>query len=160
MLLHEPRKNPNNKWNVWSSGSNIDKTSHKLSILGCILKFIPFFWCELQIMSHWSKDRITPIHAELVQQFSNVLLLGYEYVIWILNHFNAHVVVNMSQICHLKTCLQLFLYGCNTTFIVPCYQQIIYIYYKIYNNFSNFLDKQSCIVNIQMLEIQFQKMLS
>jgi hypothetical protein len=40
-LLHEPRNNPNNERNVWSGGSKIDKTFHKLSILGYIIKFIP-----------------------------------------------------------------------------------------------------------------------
>jgi hypothetical protein len=79
--------------------------------------------------------------AKLVQQLSIVLLLGDEYVPWILIHLNAQIVLKMSQICHLEAFLQLFLYGCNVAIIVPCYQQIIYIYYKIYNNFANFLDK-------------------
>jgi hypothetical protein len=94
-------------------------------------------------------------HAKLVQHFSNVLLLGDEYLPWILNHLNAKIVVKTSHICHLEAFLQLFLYGYNVALIVPCYQHIIYIYYKIYNNFSNFLDKQSCIIKIEMLEIQF-----
>ena len=109
------------------TGSKIDKTSHKLSILGWILKFIPFFWCELQYMLHWSRKSILLSNAKLVQQFFNILLMGYEYVPWILNHFNAWIVVKMSQICHPKAFLQLFLYGCNVAFIVHCYQHIIYI---------------------------------
>jgi hypothetical protein len=90
-------------------------------------------------------------HAKIVQQFSNVLILGNEYVPWILNHLNAQIVVKISQIYHLKSFLQLFLYGCNVAFIVSYYQQIIYIYYKIYNCFSNFLDKKSCIIKNELL---------
>jgi hypothetical protein len=59
---------------------------------------------------------ITLSHAKLVQQLSNVLLLGDEYVLWILNHLNAQIVVKMSQICHLEVFLQLFFYGCNVAF--------------------------------------------
>jgi hypothetical protein len=99
-------------------------------------------------------------HAKLVQHISNVLLLGYEYVLWILSHLDAQIVVKMSQICHIEAFLQLFLYGCNVAFIALCYQHMIYIYYNIYNSFSNFIDKQSCIINIETLEIQFQKMLN
>jgi hypothetical protein len=45
---------------------------------------------------------ITLGHAKLFQQFSNVLILGDEYVLWILNHPNAKIVVKMYQICHLE----------------------------------------------------------
>jgi hypothetical protein len=76
---------------------------------------------------HWSGNKITLNHAKLVQQLSNVLLLRDEYVLWILYHFNAQIVVKMSQICHLEDFLRPFLCGCNVAFIVPCYEQNIYI---------------------------------
>ena len=96
----------------------------------------------------------------LINVFSNMHpiflnLLGDEYVLCILSHFNAQVVVKMSQIYHLKSFLQFFLYGCNIVFIVPFYQQIIYIHHKICTNFANFLEKKSHIIKIKVLKIYF-----
>jgi hypothetical protein len=81
-------------------------------------------------------------HAKLIQQLSNVLILGDEYSLWILYHFNAKIVMKMSQIYYLEAFLKFFLYGCIVVLIVPCYEHIIYIYYKIHNIFSKFIEKK------------------
>jgi hypothetical protein len=52
-------------------------------------------------MFHWSGKRVTLSHAKLVRQFSNVLLLEDEYVLWILSHFNAQIVLPPNT--HLQT---------------------------------------------------------
>jgi hypothetical protein len=96
-------------------------------------------------------------HAKLVQYFSNVLLLGDEYVVLVSYHFNAQIVVNMSQICHIEAFLQLFLYGCNVVLIFPCYEQIIYIYYKIYKCFPTFLTNKVALSRLKCLKFNFKR---
>jgi len=73
--------------------------------------------------------------------------------IQMLGYFNIKIIVNTTQICHLKNFPQFLLYGCNVALIVPYHQKIIYIHHKIYNYLANFLDKQSCIIKITMFEI-------
>jgi hypothetical protein len=70
----------------------------------------------------------------------------------------SHSCNHQHRVCDLKTLLQFFLYGCIICFIVPCYQNIIYIHHKVYNSFAKFLDKQSCIIKIKMFENDLQKM--
>ena len=77
-----------------------------------------------------------------------------------LSYFNTKILMNIAQISHFKTFLQFLLYGRNVDLIVPCHQNIIDIYHKIYNYFANFLEKQSFIIKIIMFEIEFQKMLN
>ena len=127
-------------------------------VLGCILKFIPLFWFEIHILFHGSWDRVTLYHAKLVQELSNLIILVDEYLLWIMDIFNPQAIVKTSQICHLKSFLQLFIYGYSVASIVPCHQQIIYLHYKIYIRSSNFIYKQCSIIKIKLFETQFQKM--
>jgi hypothetical protein len=95
----------------------------------------------------------TRLHSTMPNLFNNSPM----YIFWEMNmYFNTQVIVKMFQICHLKTFLQLFLYGCNKNFIIPCYQQIIYIHYNIYHNFPTFLTNRVALSRLKCLKFNFR----
>ena len=55
-FLHESRNNSNKKLNIWYGGGKVVNIPHNLFVLRFNLKFIPFFWFELQVIFHLSGE--------------------------------------------------------------------------------------------------------